>query len=588
MNCRTVKPEQSPEEIQNIINGLAPGDCCRFAKGTYRMALKVNLQGTAEAPIRLEAEEPGQVILTGADIVRDWQADGDLWKTHIDLSHLAPSPQHGALAGRREQVFIDGAPLKQVLEKSRLTPGHFHYDDNSHELTIYPQVFCGEQRGGQLEMDKGAIQGGGTKKIQRSEPLHRWPFLLKPFEPKDHTIEVTTRCNLLELTGTGSARTAQFEGCEHLGIRGLKLRASGDAPQKPMFMCIGRHLIIEDCQFEHGAARGFDIRAHHTTFRNCSARLNGQLGFAGFGTDNLIEDCQLHYNNTKHDDFVCFEQGGCKIVRTNNFVLRRIQAIANDGPGLWYDIDNTNAVIEQCLCESNSGPGIMYEISETAKIRNNLILRNGFSPKKDVTWNSRNDSVRSEEPVYGQGILVQMSKHCEVYNNTCVGNRRVGIELRHHPYQQAGNPGHATERYKLINNRVFNNLLADNGWTNLDESIPPRNPAKADEVANNSYDYNLYHNRTALQAHEGNLLSYARWGKTMAYGVMSLEEWRASRDQDMHSIQWDPCFIAPENGDFRLEAHSVARGHGKTVPELKEDYHGKPRAPEHPVIGACV
>jgi parallel beta-helix repeat protein len=295
--------------------------------------------------------------------------------------------------------------------------------------------------------------------------------------------------------------------------------------------------------------------------RRCVARLNGQMGFSGYGDDNLVEDCLIQHNNMKHSGFVCFEQGGCKIVKTNRFTMRRVRAIGN------------------------TGPGIMYEISWGAVIRNNVCWKNGYQPRKDLTWDSRHNSVGIEDPIYGQGILIQMSRDCEVYNNTCVGNRRVGIEIRHHPYQQAGNEHHSTERYRLVRNQVFNNLLADNGWCNLDETIPPLNPAKNDEVADNHYDYNLYHNSASLLQHEGNLTAYARWGKTLGYGVMSLEEWRASRHQDAYSIQWDPGFTAPGQGDFTLEPWSPAKGRGRPVDGLAVDHAGNPRA-ANPTIGA--
>jgi hypothetical protein len=522
------------------------------------------------------------VVLTGADVVTDWEADGADWVTDMDLSAIGPSTKHGLLAGRREQVFVDGQPLRQVLHRDQLAGGRFFYDAGAKRLYIRPAVFAGEDRGGELEVEKGSIQGGGMARIDRNDPVHSWPFLAKPFDPAAHCIEVTTRERVFDLV---CERQRPFAGSAYVVVRGFTFRGSGDAPQQPMVNIGGTGHLVEDCRFEHGAARGFDLRAMRATVRRCEARLNGQMGFSGYGDDNLIEDCLLQHNNTKHDTFVCFEQGGCKIVRATRFNMRRVKAIGNDGPGIWYDIDNHDCLIEQCWCEGNTGPGIMYEISDTAIIRNNVCWKNGYAVQKDMTWDSRGNSVGPEDPVYGQGILVQMSRDCQVYNNTCVGNRRVGIDIRHHPYQQMGNPGHSTERYTSERNEVFNNLLADNGWCNLDETQPPLNPVKQIEVGDNEYDYNLYHNSRSLLQHDGDLNAYSRWGKTLGYGVMSLEEWRASRHQDVHSIQWDPGFRAPEQGDFTLESWSPAKGRGKPVDGLEEDYHGRKRGPQ-PTLGA--
>lgn len=581
MTSIPLHPDLSAEEIQSRFDTAKPGDRFVFAPGTYRGRWRMTRSGTAAAPITLEAERPGETVLTAADRITGWQPDPDsanIWTAECVWHDLEPASKFGPLLGRREQVFIDGIPLRQVLHADQMKPGRFRVEDS--RVFICPDTFTGEQKGGALEIDAGAITGGGRKQVDRDTPENCWPFLLKPFTPDDHCIEVTTRGDLFA-TGVGNDR----DSVAHLHIRGIVFRASGDAPQQSMARFCGQHLLIEDCLFEHGAARGFDLRCDHSIMRRCVTRLNGQMGFSGYGNHNLIEDCALLYNNTRHSDFVCFEQGGCKVVRAGHWQVRRVRCAGNDGPGIWFDIDNHDILIEQCWCEGNSGPGIMYEISSDADIRNNVLLNNGRAYQKDAQFNSIHNSVGHVEPVYGQGILVQMSKNVRVYNNTCVGNRRCGVELRHHPYQQAGNPNHSPDLYRLKDNQVFNNLLADNGWDNLMVSATPKNPAKAGEVSNNRHDHNLFHHSAVLTQHDNSLSAYCRWGKTQASGSMSLEEWRATTHQDLNSIQWDPGFVAPAEKDFRLEAHSPAAGRGKHVPDLTLDYLGTPR-PQAPSIGA--
>jgi hypothetical protein len=581
MNKIRLTDQLTASELQARLDAANPGDCFVFAPGVYRGSFRMTRSGTAEAPIRLEAEVPGRAVFSGADVVQGWTPDAaqnGVWAAACDVSAIPPETKFGPLIGRREQVFVDGIPLKQVLHADQMQPGTFRVADG--KVYIFPDAFTGEERGGTLEVDAGAITGGGTKTLDRSSPENCWQFLLRPFVPADHCIEVTTRADAF-FTGVPNER----DSVAWLEISGLVFRGSGDAPQQSMARFCGQHMLIENCLFEYGAARGFDFRCDHSVMRNCVARLNGQMGFSGYGDHNIMEDCQLLYNNTKHSDFVCFEQGGSKIVRAGHWQMRRIRCIGNDGPGIWFDIDNHDIVIEQCWCEGNSGPGIMYEISHDADIRNNVCLNNGHAYQKDVRFNSILNSVGHEEPVYGQGILVQMSRNVRVYNNTCVGNRRCGIELRHHPYQQAGNPGHSKDIYRLRDNEVFNNLLADNDWNNLMVSQTPKNPVKEGEVVNNTHDYNLYHTSAALTQRGSALSEYCRWGKTLHAGSMSLEEWRATTNQDINSIQWDPFFVAPAEKDFRLEPVSPAAGRGKSVEGLTEDYAGNPRK-ERPAIGA--
>ena len=573
------------DALQAALDAAVPGDRFVLAPGTYRLSLLMSARGTAEAPITLEAEQTGTAIITGADVITGWAetapGSGE-WTVACDLSHFPDGSRYGALAGRCEQVFVAGQPLRQVLHRDQLTGGAFYYDATARALFIRPQVFAGELRGGSQTIDAGAITGGGQKAIDRDSAENCWQFLVHPFDPARDVVEVTRRARIFATAGDHNR-----PGAAHVTVRGLVFRASGDLPQQAMARFGGDHLLVEDCLFEFGAARGFDARANHSVFRRCTTRLNGQMGFSGYGNHVLMEHCDLLYNNTKHSSFVCFEQGGSKICRAGHWTVRGVRAIGNDGPGIWFDIDNHHVVIERCHCEGNSGPGIMYEISIEAVIRNNLCVKNGYAYRKDARFDSILNSVGHAEPVYGQGILVQMSRGVRVHNNTCVANRRCGIELRHHAYQQAGHAGHSPDTYRLRDNEVFNNLLADNAWDNLMMTPPPRNPAKAGEVLDNHSDHNLFHSSAALLQHGGDLLAYCRWGKTQRAGSQSLEEWRAAEHEDLHSIQWDPFFVNTSAGDFRLEPGSPAAGRGRPVADLTEDFLGRPRpAGSAPAIGA--
>ena len=68
--------------------------------------------------------------------------------------------------------------------------------------------------------------------------------------------------------------------------------------------------------------------------------------------------------------------------------------------GIWYDGENTGAVIEGNLVEDNGGAGIFYEVSGQGVIRNNIARRNET------------------------GLLVSASHNLEVYGNTFEDNWR--------------------------------------------------------------------------------------------------------------------------------------------------------------------
>lgn len=564
--------------LQEALAAVEPGDVITLLPGVYRERLVFRRSGTADAPIVIRAQRPGKAVITGADVVTGWERDdreGRVWKKHGLQLRLPRALDKGLLAGRSEQVFVDGILLRQVLHRDQMISGTFCYDEEADVLYIAPHVFTGEQRSGSMVFDSGAITGNQAWEVRRDDPETAWQFLLAPFRPEEHVIEVTTRSNIVSL-----GQEDEDVRVAHVRLEGVRVRGSADKPQRSMVTLTGEHVVMEGCMLEYGAARGFTAKGSDITVRRCELRHNGQMGFAAIrSTRFTMDECRVSYNNYKHSSFVCFENGGCKITRSRECMLRRVVCVGNDGPGLWFDIDNEDNVIERCWCEGNSGPGIMYEISRTGVIRNNICVRNGFQYKKDVTFNAAHTSVGHVEPVYGQGILIQLSSNCRVYNNTCVGNRRVGIELRHHPY--------TPERYPLRDNEVLNNIVVDNGWDNIMVTPRCRVKNREEEVGNNRLDYNLYHMSDVLEQFHGDLLAYARFGKNFYAGSWSLEEWRCYVEGDQHSIQWDPYFVAPDERNYRLEAWSPARGRGCVIEDLTEDFYGQPRpAGKAPCIGA--
>ena len=109
---------------------------------------------------------------------------------------------------------------------------------------------------------------------------------------------------------------------------------------------------------------------------------NGQMGIGGGGTDVLVENNQIYYNNAAGFDYG-WEGGGTKFAGTTRLKLRNNVVHHNNGPGLWLDIDNIDFLIEGNTTEDNyatlaaAAPGIMIEISYGGVIRNNASRRNG-------------------------------------------------------------------------------------------------------------------------------------------------------------------------------------------------------------------
>jgi parallel beta-helix repeat protein len=171
--------------------------------------------------------------------------------------------------------------------------------------------------------------------------------------------------------------------------------------------------LIQNCEVRYNETGGIRI-GEKTRILDNFVHHNKQLGIMGSGDSVLVEGNEISYNNWLKIYPFGIALGGGKFVNTQWLIVRGNNVHDNQGNGLWTDIGNRYALIENNLVESNSGAGIMHEISYDATIRNNTARGNGFG--RD--W------------VTGAGILISASANVTVYGNTVTGNKQgiVGIQ----------------------------------------------------------------------------------------------------------------------------------------------------------------
>ena len=125
-------------------------------------------------------------------------------------------------------------------------------------------------------------------------------------------------------------------------------------------------------------------------------------------TGNVVRD-----NNTDGID-PFWEAGGGKIARSDHVTFDDNDVHDNAGPGIWYDIYNTNSVITNNRVWGNQLSGIFYEISSSATISGNAVWENAWGDGRGWGW--------------GGGILVSSSNSTHVTGNT-VAWSPVGISF---------------------------------------------------------------------------------------------------------------------------------------------------------------
>ncbi len=133
----------------------------------------------------------------------------------------------------------------------------------------------------------------------------------------------------------------------------------------------------------------------------------GQQGFSLSGvTDTVFARNRVHHNNTAGYD-PGWEAGGGKASRVLRLTFEANDSWANDGPGLWCDVDCRDVTFRDNRVWDNSRPGIFFETSTGATITGNRAWGNGFG------WPAWG---------WGGGIVVSSSGRANVTNNVVAWN----------------------------------------------------------------------------------------------------------------------------------------------------------------------
>jgi len=494
--------EQPWKTISKAAETLGPGDTVVIHAGTYREHVQPARSGKWLRPITYQAAEGEKVILTGADVVTGWKPhQGKIWKKEPWAHRFPVHPAAQKLVGRCEQVIVDDALLEQVLTVGEMKPGTFCADTDA-------------------------------------KVLYAW--LADGSDPNTHEMQASVR---MRCFGLGWKKPPRHR----LRLRGLTIRYAASMAQRGALKIHGDHCLVEDCEVGWCNGNGISFRGKGVTFRRVRSHHNGQQGMGGGGRGFRLEEVVLDHNNVKGYP-KGWEAGGVKITHSRDGVLRRCQAIGNDGVGLWFDIDVRDVLVEQCTCAGNTGHGIFVEISGGFRIRHNMCVGNGT----DDRWGMG-------------GIAIAESDRCTIEHNTCVANP-TGISIREQGPRTFKGVGGEQVSYRVQGVTIRRNIMALNTkyqfglWSDnvfFGPHPSPKvgsrgTPYDPDECAIR-LDRNLYW-KTGTQ-------QLALWGcpwrkKHAKYD--DLAAWQRERGQDAHSLLADPLFVGPKAGNWSLQPDSPA------------------------------
>lgn len=372
---------------------MRPGDVVVVRGGVYRETVEPQEGGSAPDRRIAYIAYPGEdVIVTGADPANDgWTRHSGLWKRSYTQSLRA----YGDEEFRRELIVVDGQVLEPVYDREAVREGTFFVegsDENPQALYMLPH--------GDLSLTGRKIE------IGRRHPL---------FSPAGG------KCGSPEQVG-------------YLHVVGFTFRHAVNRAQWGAVCAGGEGSLFEENTIEWTNGLGIDISGRQHTFRANQVVHNGQMGFGGSCDGCLLTGNVSSYNNWKHHN-AFWEAGGGKFVRTKNTVIRHHTAENNEGPGIWFDIENEDNTIEYSRIAGNWVAGILLELATVGTlVRRNLIVDTRFHG-----WS-------------GSGLLAQAASHNVIVHNTFAHNDGSGVWIRLDPDRRA------TDGYNLI----YNNLFVEN------------------------------------------------------------------------------------------------------------------------------
>ena len=423
------------------------GDTVVVKPGLYREYAGLFHSGTAEAPIRFQADPPGSVTVSGSDLISAWEPEpnsdpiyGTPWNhvfaigTDENGKYVEHHPDNAPLWGRCEQAFVEGRPLKPCasLEELRSSWAEFtadKKDKKESELLKTPEPNLGKPFAGMFFAD--------TVKEKR---FYLW--LADGSDPRKHQVELSARPKLI-----GSDPWNFKEGTQYVQVSGFIFRHGATFAQRAGVWLNGKNNLLENCIIEDMAGSGAAVNG---TMRRCVLRHNGHCGGGALG-DGFVNEESLWEDNAWKPIDRGWDSAGFKICDVDGGVLQKCVFRHNGGSGLWFDVHARNILVTNCVFMENEGSGIMIEISRNIRVIHNLCVRNAVNVVGKIdagAWSSA-------------GLLLAECENCILSWNTCFGNKD-GIAFREQGPRVIGTADYGEIPYHLLGNIVVGNVCANN------------------------------------------------------------------------------------------------------------------------------
>lgn len=434
--------------------------------GIYRETVTIGgSSNQTSAPITLQAAATGASVLSGSDVYANWNQvswNPAIYQHSFSSNGTCAIPSgwptnFAPIARRTELVFVNGAPLTQVMSYSQLVAGTFYVDDSGGQIFVAP---------------------GGSVNMSAS------------------TVEIATRPTILNISRQNN-----------VVLRGLVLEHAAS--------CINRsgatinsssNVLVDQVQASWNNWGGLGINSSsNVTVQNSVASYNGGVGFqANQDTNAYYNYNETDYNNWRGAQAALYDwgMGGTKLMGMRSTTVQNQYSYRNQAQGLWFDTDNTNITVNSATLaenvlaalqvERNPGPvtltqsnlcsngiGVNVLTSENLTISNNFFYNNGGT-------NVRQGEIYLAGTVGGQTIS-------NWQNGQTLDLFTTGMGLWNNTFQDA-----SAGQY------LFGTYLTGNDWSRFADSLNAGGNAWFDPSTTSAFLINGNH-KLSLSAWQGSV-----------------------------------------------------------------------------------
>lgn len=246
----------------------------------------------------------------------------------------------------------------------------------------------------------------------------------------------------------------------------------------------GANWVVEDNEIRLNHGYGVRINfgwkilnnyIHHNGNLGIGGGLGGAMSseLAATPSGLLIQGNEIAFNNYAHVKSG-FQAAGIKITGSRGVVVRGNYVHDNEGAGLWTDIKNYDVLYDNNTLENNTEAGISHEISFAGIVRNNRLLKNGYTVPSEKAW------------LYGANLFSSTSQGLEAYCNTVEVSSQGGNGIDIIAQNRGANENKiSSNNYFHHNTVIFDGNSGVTGGAWAPKAVEPY-------FQNNRFDYNSY------------------------------------------------------------------------------------------------